>query len=536
MVSALQTPHCGAPLKTVIVGAGGPVEEIIRLIASEPALDLIGVLDPDPALKDQCIAGVQVLGWLADLPTAVEAAVIGLPRCEHGFDREAVFFLLLQKELFLPAVAAPGPSVDDCPLRRGCVVLPGATIASDALIGENCLLDVDCQIEPGATVADHACVAVGEVVDAQSVASRKLANSLRACTARSEESLNAIIRRINWNNMEIVLVVDEQHRLIGTVTDGDIRRGMLSGVSLDQPISIVMNQRPIFVEQGMGGEQMLSLMRARSIRHLPVVNADGALVRLERMEQLMDDCSGQAVVMAGGLGTRLRPFTDCIPKPLVPVAGRPILDHILSRLRRSGIEDVVISLNHMGDQIKRHIGTGRRRDLHVDYVNETQRLGTAGALRLIDPRPENPFLVLNGDLITGLNYSRLLQFQKKENYEMVLCVRQHAIQIPYGVVEVSDGCVEQLREKPNVESFINAGIYVLTPACIDLIPPERYFDMTDLVEAVKATGGRVGVFPILEYWRDIGRPEDLEAAHQEHTEQFMALPSAEPSIPMETLS
>lgn len=536
MVSVLQTIRPGDALKTVVIGAGDPVAGIAGLIAAEPALELIGVMDPDTSLQGAAVAELPFLGWLADLPPEAEAAVIGRPRCKHGFDREAVFFLLLQKGMRMPAVSAPSSFAEDLLLRRGCVVLPGATIASDAMIGENCLLGVDCFVGPGATVPDHVCIPRGGVVDAESIASRQPADLLCAVQARSDEPLNQIIRRINWTNMEIILVVDDSGRLIGTVTDGDIRRGILSGVSLEQPVSIVMNSRPVHAREGLSSEQMVAMMCARSIRHLPILDAEGRLVRLERIQQLMSDCSNQAVVMAGGLGTRLSPFTDHTPKPLVSVAGRPILDHTLSRLRSSGIENVVISLNHMGDQIKRHIGTGRRRNLHVNYVTETRRLGTAGALALIDPRPVKPFLVLNGDLITGLNYSRLLRFQKKENCEMVLCVRQHAIQIPYGVVEVIDGCVEKLREKPNVESFINAGIYVLTPPCIDLIPADSYFDMTDLVAAVKESGGRVGVFPIIEYWRDIGRPEDLVAAHQEHEEQFKGFPDREGAILMETIS
>jgi NDP-sugar pyrophosphorylase family protein len=521
----------------VLVGAGGPVLDLIELIRTEPALELIGIMDPDPGLKGRQIADVTVLGWLADLPARISAAVIGLPLKAQGFDREAVFFLLLQKGLKLPAIVDASACLDDVPLRRGCLVLPGATVATDAMLGENCILSSNCCVEPGATVPDHSYILPGAVVDAESVAHRgPVPLALSAVLARSCEPLNDIIYRINWSHMEIILVVDESGKLAGTITDGDIRRGILSGVSMEEPASIVMNPRPITVQESASRESMLKLMRQHSIRHLPVLDAAGCPIRLERMERLVDDYTGQAVVMAGGLGTRLQPFTNHIPKPLVSIAGRPILDHTLSRLRRSGIENVVISLNHMGDQIRRHIGTGRRRDLKIDYVTETRRLGTAGALILLDPRPSKPFLVINGDLVTNLNYSRLLKFQQQEGYEMVLCVRQHAIKIPYGVVEVEDNCVRGLREKPNVESFINAGIYVLTPECINLIPPDTYFDMTDLVEAVRQTGGRVGVFPIIEYWRDIGRPEDLEAANLEHEERFMDAADVGLSIPMETIS
>lgn len=526
----------GAPLRTLIVGAGEPVTELIRLIQEEPSLELAGIMDPQADLKETELADVPVVGWLKDMPDTVEAAIIGCPAQPHGFDREAIYYLLLQKGLQFPALVAKSARLDNASLRRGCVALDGAMVATDAMLGENCLLGVRTQIEPGATVPDHAYVGAESVVDTESVARREIIrHSFKAAVARSEESLNAILHRISWANTEIILVVDEDGRLIGTVTDGDIRRGILSGVSLEEPVVIVMNPAPVSVSESVPQEEMLQLMRQHSIRHLPVLDDDGCPVRLERMEQLVDDITGQAVVMAGGLGTRLRPFTDEVPKPLVPVAGRPILDHTLSRLRRSGIENVVISLNYRGDQIRRHIGTGRRRDLKVDYVSETRRLGTAGALKLLDPVPSKPFLVMNGDLMTNMNFSRLLQFQGEYDYEMVLCVRQHRMQIPYGVVDVENGCVQGLREKPHVDSLINAGIYVIKPDCIDLIPEDTFFDMTDLVDAVQQRGGKVGAFPIIEYWRDIGRPEDLAAAHEEHEERFVNM-SDTTSIPMEIIS
>ncbi len=523
--------------RTVIIGAGDLVQELVELIRAEPSMEPVGIMDPDSGLKGTTVAGLDVLGWLGDLPADATTAVIGFPSTIHSFDREAVFFLLLQKGLALPAIVSPSATIDGVALRRGCVVLPGATVATDALLGENCLLGQQCRIDPGATVPDHAFVPSDTVIDAEAVAHHEpTVESLSAIVVTDSESIGAVIRRINWANMEIILVVGDDGTLMGTVTDGDIRRGILSGVSLEGPVSIVMNASPVSVDSEMPRDEMLQLMREHSIRHLPVLDSGRRPIRLERMEKLIDGYAGQAVVMAGGRGTRLKPFTNHTPKPLVSVGGRPILDHTLSGLRNSGIEHVVISLNHLGEQIRRHIGTGRRRDLNVDYVTETRRLGTAGALALLDTRPEKPFVVMNGDLMTGLNYSRLLEFQGEGNFDMVLCVRQHAIQIPYGVVEIEDGAFQSLREKPNVESFINAGIYVIKPDCIDLVPEGKYFDMTDLIDAVCASGGKVGVFPVIEYWRDIGRPEDLEAAHQENEERILNLTGLSTSIPMANIA
>lgn len=524
-------------LRTVIVGAGNLVEELVELVHTDPALELIGIMDPLAELKGRKCKDQPILGWLADLPVDTDAAVIGLPEKGGSFDREAVFFLLLQKGIILPAVVSAEARIDGVALRRGCVVLPEVTVATDAQLGENCLLGRKAQVDPGATVPDHAVVQSGVVVDSESVAHHeRTANALSAIVVNDSESLGAVIRRINWANLEIILVVGEDGALQGTVTDGDIRRGILAGVSLEDPVSIVMNLSPVSVGSEMSREKMLRLMRRHSIRHLPVVDGAHRPVRLERMEQLVDTYAGQAVVMAGGLGTRLKPYTNDMPKPMVAVGGRPILDHTLSGLRNSGIENVVISLNHLGDQIRRHVGTGRRRDLNVDYVTETSRLGTAGALALLDPRPETPFVVMNGDLMTNLNYTRLLECQREEDYDLVLCVRQHAMQIPYGVVEVVDGNFESLQEKPNVESFINAGIYVLKPGCIDLIPEHVYFDMPDLIDSIREKGGKIGIFPILEYWRDIGRPEDLEAAHLEHEDRIINLMDSAASVPMENIA
>lgn len=532
--SGIRKPLEDDALKTVVIGGGNYAVELVDLVGADPALELVGVLDPDDSLRGCKIGNGEVLGWLADLPCDAEAAVIGLPHHARSFDREAVYFLLLQKGLAMPAVISEKASVDGAEIGRGCVVIDGAAVADDATVGENVLLGRDCRIHAGTTVADHTIIPSGHIVDSERVPRHE--DPLGAIVVGVDETLGSVIQRINWACMEIILVVDAQGVLLGTVTDGDIRRGILAGISLQDPVSIIMNSSPITVNSNLPRAQMLKLMRTHSIRHLPVVDAVGRPERLERMEQLIDGTPGQAVVMAGGLGSRLKPFTNHTPKPLVTVGGRAILDHTLSGLRNSGVEDVVISLNHMGDQIKRHVGTGDRRDLRVDYVTETRRLGTAGALALLDPRPQDPFVVMNGDLMTELNFARLFEFQREGGYDMVLCVRQHAIQIPYGVVEMEEGVFKSLREKPNIESFINAGIYVLKPSCIDQVPADCYFDMTQLIDAVRQAGGHIGIFPIIEYWRDIGRPEDLAAAHVEHEERIVNFTDCSVSVPMENIA
>jgi dTDP-glucose pyrophosphorylase/predicted transcriptional regulator len=338
----------------------------------------------------------------------------------------------------------------------------------------------------------------------------------REVLAVASDSIQEVMKRMNSSRLEIILVVDPQGVLLGTVTDGDIRRGILSGIDVEQPVSLIMNPKPVTVCVGTSESEMLGLMRKRSIRHLPVVDGRRHLVGLERLEVLFDKMSGHnAVVMAGGLGSRLKPLTDTVPKPLIPVCGRPILDHILTRLHSEGVDGVVLSLNHLGDQIKEHVGDGKKHGVQVDYLTEKKRLGTAGALSLLEPRPNKPFIVMNGDLLTDLSFSKLLQFQSDHDYAMVICVRRHNHQVPYGVVEIRDGEVTGIREKPIYPHFINAGIYVMSPDCLGFIPKGEYCDMPDLIRTLVEHGKRVGVFPIIEYWRDLGTHADLAAAEQE---------------------
>jgi NDP-sugar pyrophosphorylase family protein len=245
-----------------------------------------------------------------------------------------------------------------------------------------------------------------------------------------------------------------------------------------------------------------------------VVDNNNRPIRLEIRQSLFDDDAGRhgAVVMAGGMGSRMRPLTYKTPKPLLRVDGRPILDHILDNIRKCGLNEVVISVNYLADKIKDHVGDGSEHSLKVAYLAEKNRLGTAGALSLLRPRPRRPFLVVNGDLLTDMDFSKLLKFQKAGGYSIVMCVRKYKMECPYGVVRIQNEYITALEEKPVYEHFINAGIYVIMPSCIDLIPRNTFFDMPDLVNATLKSGGKIGAFPIFEYWRDIGTPDDLTSA------------------------
>lgn len=507
------------PAPLVIIGAGSFLGDLINLVREYPEFSILGILDPSPILRGQFVQDIPILGWLGDIPNHVRNAVIGNPVHSPAFDRGSVFRLLKMKGVHLPILkAGTSKCSNDVILRAGTCLLPACTVSSGAQLGLNVLVGSNCQIASIGSLADHQTVAPDTIWDSTDVEKTAITSnpSAEAALATGDEPIQTTMKRLNRSRLEIILVADNDNKLVGTVTDGDIRRGILAGIDVDQPVSMIMNPNPVTVRIGTPGAEMLRIMREHSIRHLPVVDSGNHPIGLERLESLVDNISEcNAVVMAGGMGSRLKPLTDNLPKPLIQVAGRPILDHILTGLHAEGIEEVVLALNHLGGKIRDHIGDGSRYGTRVNYLTERKRLGTAGALSLLRPRPRKPFLVMNGDLLTGLSFSKLLQFQRDHNYTMVICVRQHSLQVPYGVVEIRDGEVLALREKPIYRHFINAGVYVLTPSCLDHLPKDQYYDMTDLIGTLVSSGERVGVFPVIEYWRDVGTHADLAAAMAE---------------------
>jgi NDP-sugar pyrophosphorylase family protein len=504
--------------RILIVGAGRLLHDIISLINESSLFVIEGILDPDPLLKNQSVNDIRVIGWLDAVPEGRISAVIGTPSKPGGFDRTSVFQILLKRGVNMPILKSSKCRCSAAAvIHKGAVLLEGCSVSGEVVIGPNSLICAGAHIGKHVNLPGHSLVTEGEsILHDRNQTPKTAARNLEAACAASNETIQDIIRKLNSSSNDIVLIVDSAGTLKGTVTDGDIRRGILAGVNIQAPISSIMNYTPTSAPLGTPLKQMLSLMQSGGIRHLPVVDAKNRPVRLETIKALAGETlPNDAVVMAGGLGTRLRPLTDSTPKPLLNVAGRPILDHILENIRRSGITDVAISLNYRGRDIREHVESGDKHDLNINFLSESKRMGTAGALSLITPKPTRPFLVMNGDLITRLNFSRLFEFQKRTGDQLVMCVCGHRITIPYGVVEISKSNVTGLREKPEQEFFINAGIYVVSPACLALIPPNTFFDMPDLVNRLVEEGSSVGAFPIIEYWRDIGTPADLQAASEE---------------------
>lgn len=305
-------------------------------------------------------------------------------------------------------------------------------------------------------------------------------------------------------------------KLVGLLTDGDIRRAILRGVSLETPSEGIANRDPITAQGSISGGDALNLMTQHDVNQLPVVDADGNLVEFLLRRDLIRETqpSLSAVIMAGGFGKRLLPLTERVPKPMLPVGDRPLLERSIEQLRRSGIRDVSLTTHYLPESIISHFGDGEAFGVRISYSNEDQPLGTAGGLKLVK-RPDGPFVVINGDILTGVSFEEMLRYHRTYGAEMTVGVRKHDVKVPFGVVECDDARITALREKPLLTLLINAGIYLLDPSAYDLIPEGEHFDMTDLIRKMLDEERMVVSFPIIEYWQDVGRPEDYQQAQDD---------------------
>lgn len=322
--------------------------------------------------------------------------------------------------------------------------------------------------------------------------------------------------------MRIGLVVDDGRRLKGSVTDGDIRRGLLRSVSLDDPVSSVMNVRPHTAAAHLTRAEIRAMPEAAAYRFIPVVDAGGRVVGVEGVVSAVSPevKSNRVVLMAGGLGKRLRPLTETIPKPMLKVGSRPLLETILMHIAEQGFRHFFISVNYKGEIVRDHFGDGSRWNVSVRYIEESKRMGTAGALSLLPDRPSEPIVVMNGDLLTKVDLLHLLDFHAEHGAAATMCVREYDFQVPFGVVNFDGSKILGVEEKPVQRFFVNAGIYVLDPSVLDMVSEDEFLDMPSLFNRLVAAGHEAAVFPIREYWADIGRMDDLLRANGEFDEVF----------------
>jgi len=336
---------------------------------------------------------------------------------------------------------------------------------------------------------------------------------LSAICVLPNNSIRDAMACIDRNSAGIVLVVDKKSLLIGTLTDGDIRRALLNGAPLDSSLVPHLQRDFTVVGPEAGRAEVLDLMQARQLTQVPIVNREGRLLGLHLLREIIGavERPNWAVVMAGGRGTRLHPITEHLPKSMIKVAGRPILERLLLHLVGFGIKRVFLAIHYMGSVIEEHFGDGTRFGCRIEYLRETEALGTGGALALLRERPHDPLLIINGDLVTQVNVENMLRFHTNGAYLATLGVRRYSHQIPFGCLKLDGERILHFEEKPVLEHFINAGVYVLSPEAVQCVP-KRFFPITDLFQKCIERGEAVGAFEIQEEWMDIGQREQLRKA------------------------
>jgi dTDP-glucose pyrophosphorylase len=338
--------------------------------------------------------------------------------------------------------------------------------------------------------------------------------NLAALTVSPEANLRETLTAIDAGAKQIALVIDSEGKLVGTATDGDIRRGLLRGLALEATVAEVMNTKPHTAKLDEEGSDVMTREIPKLIHNVPVIDANGVLVGMFTDEDLTApaEISTPVVLMAGGKGVRLYPLTKDVPKPMLKIGETPILEIILRKLKAQGFKNIYISVNYLADVIEEHVKDGSWLGLNVTYLHETQPLGTAGALAQLAGKISEPFLVMNSDLLTNADLRRVVKFHKKSGAKATLGVREYSFQIPYGVVNIDGSNVESISEKPIHRSMVSAGIYALDPWALSLIPANEYCDMPTLLDSIKSNSEKVSAFPIHESWLDIGRHDDLNDA------------------------
>ena len=335
-------------------------------------------------------------------------------------------------------------------------------------------------------------------------------------------SVREVMEQMNVTRVGIALVVVEDNVLVGTVTDGDLRRAMLASVDFDGSVQQLLDRKslagtsdPVVAQVGISHADLLAMLQESCVSHLPIVDVKMRVVGLATRSEFLPDptVKTQAVIMAGGFGTRLQPLCDEIPKPMLPVGERPLMELIIERLRDSGIKQVNVSTHYKREKIMSHFGNGGDFGVEISYVEEDSPLGTAGAIGLMKT-PEETLLVMNGDILTHVDFRAMSFFHQEHKADFTVAVRAYDVEVPYGVIECEDIWAFALTEKPKQTHFINAGIYLLEPAVHQYIPKGRHFDMTDLIQCLITNKKRVATFPIQEYWVDIGQHADYARAKE----------------------
>ncbi len=346
---------------------------------------------------------------------------------------------------------------------------------------------------------------------------------LSALFASEKDTVRDLLACLDRSKRGIVLFADSERHLMGTVTEGDIRRAILANIDLDTSAQALLQrkagtrfEKPVVAPVGSDAAVLLRLLKESKLQHVPLVDTGGRVVDLVRLDDLFPQefLPLNAVVMAGGPGQRLRPLTETLPKPMLPVGDKPLLEIIIAQLRQAGVRRVNLTTHYKGDRITEHFGDGGDYGVDIHYVTEEQPLGTAGALSRM-PASDDPLLVINGDILTNVDFRAMLDFHRENQADMTVAVRPYEFRVPYGVVETDGIAVTGISEKPLIRSFINAGIYLLDPAACRYVPDGQSYGMPDLINRLLAEGRRVISFPVHEYWMDIGSADNYRQAQED---------------------
>lgn len=336
-------------------------------------------------------------------------------------------------------------------------------------------------------------------------------------------NIKEAIAAIDVGGIGLALVIDDNQRLLGTVTDGDVRRGLLRECQLQDSVSTVMNGNPSVATVGETSSTILSMMQRLKLSQIPIVDKNGYLVDIEtlggQIQAIHQD--NPVVIMAGGFGKRLAPLTNNTPKPMLKIASKPMLEILLEQLVNAGFRQFYFAIHFQSEKIKQHFEDGAKWGANIEYIKEQEPLGTAGALSLLPMQEiKHPVLVMNADIMTQINFHHLHQFHSQQHAKATMCVREYQQSIPYGVVELDQHKLKALKEKPKESYFVNAGIYLLDPSVLSMIPKDTMYDMPTLLTELVDKDQTVAVFPIREYWMDIGHMQNFEQAQLDYEEFF----------------
>ena len=339
---------------------------------------------------------------------------------------------------------------------------------------------------------------------------------------KSTSTIKEALQIIDSGAMGIALVVDEHEKLLGTLTDGDIRRGILNNLSLNDSIENIIFKNPTVCYIDDTKERILEVAVSKKIYQIPIVDKSGKLVGIEEVDELLKpkNKTNRVVLMVGGLGTRLRPLTEHTPKPMLKVGNKPILETIILNFKKYGFTNIVLCVSYKSEIIEEYFKDGSSFGVNIEYIHENKRMGTAGALSLIKEKLTEAFFVMNGDLLTNINFENMMDYHLSGESNATMGVREYDFQVPYGVVNVDDKNILSIEEKPLYKFFVSGGIYVLDKKVLEFIPDDEFYDMPTLFEKVIEEKLKSISFPIREYWLDIGRMEEFERANNEYHEVF----------------